>query len=79
MPQRRQQPYRRSTECRRNIEGAQRLRSMPVIDGIEVEFTDTGIIISHANTPRESLNTKQLLEDIQHDGIAVEAQDFYCG
>ena len=60
-------------------EGNERLRQMSACKGIEMEFTETGIWVSHANTPESDLNLRQFIEELEQGGIVVEAKSFYCG
>ena len=62
--------FRQSTEA--NL----RLQAISVCEGIEIDFTGAGILLTDA---KSELNLRQLVADMEHDGIAVEANNFYCG
>ena len=74
MQQQRSRPSKRVIE-----EGNNRLRQMSACEGIKIDFTETGIWVSHANTPRSDLNLRQFMEELEQGGIVVEARSFYCG
>lgn len=75
MQQERSKPSKQATD----EEACTRLRQMSAHEEIEIEVTDAGIWVSHANTPENDLNIRQFIEDLEQGGIAVEAHNFYCG
>ena len=61
---------------RQSIEANLRLQAISACEGIQIDFTGAGILLTDA---KSELNLRQLVADMEHDGIAVEAKNFYCG
>ena len=57
----------------------ERLRQMSACEEIEIDFTEAGILVSHANTPKSDLNLRGFIAELERGGIAVETRSFYCG
>lgn len=75
MPQEQSKPSKQATD-KVNLY----LLQMSACEANEIEVMETGeILVSHANTPQSDLNLKEFIAELEQSGIAVEAQNFYCG